>query len=91
MPANPTTAQEFCANQITRRANKMAADLRRLAEAIELEATRGVANVGKPGWPSYASVAATIQHEVMTVLMNLHVDALTTDACEADTARLKGE
>lgn len=89
--ANERTVEEFCAQQLARRAHGIAARLRDLAESVEREATRGVANIGKPGWVSYASVAGAIQHEIATTLFNLHVEELTTDAYDADAARIKGE
>lgn len=82
----PESVEAMSARQLARRADRIAADLRRLAERVEQEASR-IDRVGKPGIPNYATVAANIQHAVVGALPNLQLNALTTDAQDADAAR----
>ena len=86
----PDSAEKFCAQQLTRRAARMAADLRRLAERVEQEASQAD-RVPSPGLASYASIAANIQHQIMNALPNLQLNALTTLAQDADAARMQPE
>ncbi len=63
-------------------------DLHRLADDIERIAA-DFRRVGQPGVTSYASVAARIQRAVAWGLANASLDRLTSDAVQADTARLR--
>ena len=87
MTATPGSVEQFCAQHFTIRADRIAADLRRLAERVEQEASR-VDRVGKPGTPSYAGVAADVVHAVMNALPNLNFHGLVVAAQDADRARL---
>lgn len=80
------TNEQFCAKHFTTRADRLAADLRRLAERVEQETGRAD-RVGRPGIPSYASIAADIVHDVMNALPNLNMHGLIVAAQDADAAR----
>jgi len=82
----PESEEEMCAQHLATRADRVAADLRRLAERVQQEASR-IGRVGRPGIPNYATVASDIQHAVLSALPNLHLEALTTTAQDADAAR----
>lgn len=45
--------------------------------------------VPSPGVPNYATVAATVQREVLWGLANLSIDALTSPAADADVAKAR--
>lgn len=85
-PKRPETVEEFHADQLRRRIEKVAARLRDLAEDVERE----VRNTVNPR-SSYAWAAHNVTNEIMGALMNMQLGALALDAAEADKARAKGE
>jgi hypothetical protein len=82
------TAEEYGRDELIRYIHRLAADLRGLAHTVELSAL-SVARVGAPGIPSYARVAARVQHDVLWGLANLSLDRLTAAAYDADAGRLQ--
>lgn len=91
-PATERTVEQFCADQMARRITRIADRMREFADRVERGA-HGVSYVAKreQGWNTYASIASEVQHEIVTMLANLHAEGLTTDAQQADEYRLKGE
>lgn len=85
-PKRPETVEEFHADQLRKRVERVATDLRRLADDVERE-VRGTVNPRS----SYAWVAHNVTNEIMGALMNMQLGALSLDASEADKARAKGE
>jgi hypothetical protein len=84
----PETVEEFAAQQLKRRIVTIAHRLRQLAEVVEREATT-VERVGSPGVSAYAYAASHVQHAITNAIPNLNLDALTTDAADADMARTR--
>ncbi len=76
------------ATQLRRRVATVAASLRRLADTIEREAAHLPDTPGAT--VSFASVVASIQHEVSWGVANLNLSSLTCDAAEADRTRKEG-
>lgn len=78
---------EFMARRIRSAANR----LRSLADDLERHA-KDAETVGQPQRPSsYAQVASTVQHDLLWGMANMGLDGLTTDAWDADAARITVE
>lgn len=86
----PTTAEEYAAQQMRRRIDSIAADLSALADTVRRQGSDTLL-VGGRGRNSYGEIAARVQREVMNALPNLGLDALTNAAATADLIRAKGE
>ena len=82
--SRPQTVEAYTAQRITIHANTIADSLDRLAGSV-----RQIAADPQPG--RYAGIASQIQREVMSTLINLPLDRLTTLAAEAETANVRGE
>jgi hypothetical protein len=74
--------EAMAASHFKNRIERVVANLRRMADAVEREGQRVT-----DGPSAYANVASSIQHTVLWGLANLHLDALTNAAANADEGR----
>jgi hypothetical protein len=90
VPKRPETNEEWSAQFLREGIQKVAANLRDLADRVE-RATHAVDGVGRPGRPNYGSAAGEVSHTLAWGFANLNVEQLVRYATDADVARAKGE
>lgn len=81
-----------------RKLTTLAQDLRNLADVIERYRDHDIPRVSdsvspdgysSPSNQSYAWLARNVQHDVGYAIVNLHLDALTSEAAEFDVRRIQ--
>jgi hypothetical protein len=85
----PTTVEQFGAKHLDSAISKIVDRLRDLANEVD-RIRPGIGKVGSQGRPSYANIAAEVQHSVLWAMANLSLGELTATAVTADTARQRG-
>lgn len=86
----PETNEEWNAKFLREGIQRVAANLRDLADEVE-RATYAVDHVGKPGRPNYGAAALEVHHALAWGFANLNADQIIRYATDADVARAKGE
>lgn len=84
------TLEQFQADRLRQSIVNRAEALRTLADRLDGIAN-GVDHVGKPGFPSYGSLAVGVVHELTWGVANANVDHVVQAAVDADQARAAGE